>query len=342
MSTGLNLAGGLLLIAGAGIATALIIVAIMPLLRRYALARPNARSSHTMPTPQGAGIAIIAVPFLLLVALMVSSETATKDGWAVYLALAIAILAATGAVDDVFPLPVAVRLIVQFAAAGLVVAAIPETVRILPFLPSWLESTGLVVGLVWFINLVNFMDGIDGITVVEMTSIAAGVVLVHAVAEPVMHTSVSLIAVGLIGALLGFAPFNRHVALVFMGDVGSLPIGALAGWMLVVLAAEGHIAAALLLPLYYLSDATVTLVRRLRRGERVQEAHRSHFYQLAVQRGFRVPEVTNRIFGLNVVLILLALLSVETGSAVVDVACLLAGGILTAALLRHFERGRHG
>jgi len=86
--------------------------------------------------------------------------------------------------------------------------------------------------------------------------------------------------------------------------------------------------------------ATVTLVRRMRRGERLHQAHRCHSYQLAVQRGFRVPEVTNRIFGLNIALILLALLSVELRSTIVDVVAVSTGVILTAALLRHFERGR--
>jgi UDP-N-acetylmuramyl pentapeptide phosphotransferase/UDP-N-acetylglucosamine-1-phosphate transferase len=340
MSTGLNLAGGLMLIAGAGIATAALIMLIMPLLRRYALARPNARSSHSAPTPQGAGAAIIVTPVVLLLTAWLWGAEADGNAWAIRLAMAIVLLAATGALDDIFQLPVLLRLIIQFAAATLVVFAVPENMRIIPFLPGWLETAGLVIGLVWFINLTNFMDGIDGITVVVVTSIAMGVVLVHAVTDSVAITSVSVVAIGLIGALVGFAPFNRHVASVFMGDVGSLPIGALTGWMMIVLAAEGYIAAALLLPLYYLADATTTLFRRWRRGERLQEAHRSHFYQLAVQRGFRVPEVTNRIFGLNVVLILLALLTVELGTLAVDVTCLMAGGILTAALLRHFERGR--
>ena len=125
-----------------------------------------------------------------------------------------------------------------------------------------------------------------------------------------------------------------------MGDVGSLPIGALVGWMLIVVAGDGNIAAAILLPMYYLADATVTLVRRMRRGERLYEAHRSHSYQLAVQRGFRVPEVTNRIFGLNIALILLALLSVELQSTVGDIVAVGTGAVLTAALMRHFERGR--
>ena len=88
--------------------------------------------------------------------------------------------------------------------------------------------------------------------------------------------------------MIGFAYFNRPVARLFLGDVGSLPIGLLLGWLLLLLAANGHLAAALLMPLYYLADATITLLRRLFRGEPVWHAHRTHFYQLATDRGFTV------------------------------------------------------
>ena len=98
----------------------------------------------------------------------------------------------------------------------------------------------------------------------------------------------TLVALALCGAMIGFAPFNRPVARLFLGDVGSLPIGLLLGWLLVVLAGSGHFAAALLLPLYYLADATITLLRRLANGEPVWQAHRSHFYQRAMDNGFSV------------------------------------------------------
>ena len=339
MSTGLSLVGGATIIFVTGVATAALITLLKPALRRYALARPNARSSHSEPTPQGAGAAIIAMPIAVLVMLAVSNG-ATVLIWPLQVAVALIVLAVIGALDDIWSMPVAVRLIGQIAAAGVIVHALPDVTPIIPVLPYWVETAGLVIGLVWFINLTNFMDGIDGITIVEMICIATGIVLIAAITGSENAMSVVPIAVGLIGALLGFVPFNRHIASVFMGDVGSLPIGALVGWMLIVVASDGSIAAAFLLPMYYLADATLTLLRRLRRGERLYEAHRSHSYQLAVERGFRVPEVTNRIFGLNIALILLALLSVELQSPIVDVVALSTGAILTAALLRHFERGR--
>lgn len=338
LASGLNVLSGFGLLLLAAITSALLIAALMPLLQRYALARPNARSSHTEPTPQGAGVAIIAVP---VVVLLLGYLFGDQEEWQLLLAASLALLAITGAVDDVYPLPVLVRLIIQILAAYLVVIARPDEKQIFEFLPSWLETLGLVVGLVWFINLTNFMDGIDGITVVQKSCVSLGVVLLLANLASPAGSYVSPVAISLLGALIGFIPFNKHVASAFMGDVGSLPIGALTGWMLIIVAAEGFVAAALLLPMYYLADATVTLYRRWKRGEKLHHAHRSHFYQLAVQRGFRVPEVTNRILGLNVTLGLLALLSVEIASPVVDIAVVIAGAILTAALMRHFDRGRN-
>ena len=94
-----------------------------------------------------------------------------------------------------------------------------------------------------------------------------------------------MVAVALCGAMLGFAPFNKPVAKIFLGDVGSLPIGLLLFWLLLLLAGSGHLAAAMLLPLYYLADTTITLLRRLIAGEPVTQAHRKHFYQRALDGG---------------------------------------------------------
>jgi UDP-N-acetylmuramyl pentapeptide phosphotransferase/UDP-N-acetylglucosamine-1-phosphate transferase len=106
------------------------------------------------------------------------------------------------------------------------------------------------------------------------------------------------------------------------------------------LAANGHLAAALLLPLYYLADATVTLVRRLRRGENVQRAHRTHFYQRATDLGFSVTEIVARVFAVNLVLAALAIGSVAASSPAVGVAALALGAALVAGLLVHFGRQR--
>jgi UDP-N-acetylmuramyl pentapeptide phosphotransferase/UDP-N-acetylglucosamine-1-phosphate transferase len=149
-----------------------------------------------------------------------------------------------------------------------------------------------------------------------------------------------LIALALLGALVGFAPFNKPVARLFLGVVGSLPIGLLLGWLLLQLAGNGHLAAALLLPLYYLADATLTLLRRVAAREPFWEAHRGHFYQRAVDSGVTVTAVTARVFLVNVGLAALALISVARPGTGIDAATLAVGAGLVAWLLVHFARGK--
>ena len=208
----------------------------------------------------------------------------------------------------------------------------------MPLLPRALERALLLLGGVWFVNLVNFMDGIDWMTVAEVVPITAGVALLGLIGA--VPPSAMLVALALLGAMIGFAPFNRPVARLFLGDVGSLPIGLLLGWLLMMLASRGHLAAALLLPLYYLADATITLARRLARREAVWQAHRTHFYQRATDGGFSVTEIVVRVFVLNLALATLALVSAIEPDLRVDLATLALGGALVAWLLGTFARGK--
>jgi UDP-N-acetylmuramyl pentapeptide phosphotransferase/UDP-N-acetylglucosamine-1-phosphate transferase len=314
-----------------------LILALRPLLVRYALARPNARSSHAAPTPQGGGIAVVtaALASLWLGAALAGLAGETQLAG---LTLAAAILALIGVVDDIRGLGPAPRLLVQAVAVGVVIATLPSDVRIVPLLPRALEWVLLLVGGVWFVNLVNFMDGIDWMTVAETVPIAAGAALLGLIGAVPLSTV--LVALALLGATIGFAPFNRPVARLFLGDVGSLPIGLMLGWILMVLASRGHLAAALLLPLYYLADATITLARRLARREAVWQAHRTHFYQRATDGGFAVTEIVVRVFVLNIALATLALVSAIEPDLRVDLATLALGGALVAWLLGTFARGK--
>ncbi|MCK1737019.1 glycosyltransferase family 4 protein [Bradyrhizobium sp. 138] len=320
----------LLALAPAGLA-ALISAGItwcsMPLLQRYALARPNARSSHELPTPQGAGIAVVAAT--LLVGWIYAWIPLPLIGSAVLIAL-------VGLVDDIRPLPVVVRLLLQAAAVAAVVLTTPEALRIVPALPLAVERTLLLIGGVWFVNLVNFMDGLDLMTVAEVVPVTAALALLGWYGD--LSASAAWLATALCGAMLGFAPFNKPVAKVFLGDVGSLPIGLLLGWCLLELAWHGQQAAALLLPAYYLADSTITLFRRIIRREPFWSAHRTHFYQRATDNGFTAPRVIGEVFALNLVLALLAIVTVRAASLTITIVSLFAGAAAVALVLQRFSR----
>ncbi len=186
-------------------------------------------------------------------------------------------LALVGLADDRFTLSAKLRLLAQLLVAGAYLALLGPAA-------GWLELLALGLGLVWMGNLYNFMDGSDGL--------AGGMALfgfsAFAVAAALAgQAGLALVCAGVAAAAAGFLIFNFHPARIFMGDVGSVPLGFLAG-ALGLAGREGG-AWPLWFPLLvfapFILDATVTLLRRALRGERIWQAHRTHYYQRLVQMG---------------------------------------------------------
>ena len=326
-------------LVGTAFATALLIFALGPLLRSYALAKPGIRSSHQVPTPQGGGIAVIAAATAAVcVCLLLLLPEITTWPQLTILVAAVILLASVGALADTRPIAVAPRLLLQILAVAAVVYQLPSDLHIVPVVPAWLERVLLVFGGVWFVNLVNFMDGLDWLTVAQVVPITAAIALIGLLG--LLPPEAVVISLATCGAMIGFSFFNRPVARLFLGDVGSLPIGLVIGWLLVLLAGSGGRVAAFLLPLYSVADSTITLLRRLVGGERVWEAHRSHFYQRATDRGFSVIDVVTRVFVTNVILGGLAILSVIYPGKVSQIGAVIGGITLVTCLLVVFERGR--
>jgi UDP-N-acetylmuramyl pentapeptide phosphotransferase/UDP-N-acetylglucosamine-1-phosphate transferase len=317
--------------------SAVITWAIRPLMLRHALARPNARSSHRIPTPQGAGIAVIAATLVVSGIIMAEFGAADLQVPAAVFAAAL-FIAVVGFADDVKSIDVLPRLLLQGVAVAAIVFTASSDLRIVPACPFWIERSLLLLAGLWFVNLVNFMDGLDWMTVAEAVPITAAVLILGALGE--FPASPTLVAAALCGAMFGFAPFNRPIAKIFLGDVGSLPIGLLLGWCLLQLGYDKQYAAALLLPMYYLFDATATLLRRMARREPFWSAHRSHFYQRATDNGFTVWRVVGEVFALNLALAALAIGSVLVRSMAIEIALLIAGCVATACLMRRFSQPR--
>ena len=346
----------LLFLAVTAFGAMLLVGVLHPLLVRYALARPNARSAHTTPTPQGGGIAVLIAAGIAAVfgAAALGAEGPTALGFGagsrfaidglgwdrlLVVLFATVLIALVGLVDDLRPLPPLPRLALQVVAMAIAVSALPEGARVLPVLPLAVERVLLVLGGAWFVNLTNFMDGMDWLTVVEVVPVTGALAFFWGFGFLSAPGGIAMLA--LCGAILGFAPFNKPVARLFLGDVGSLAIGLLVATGLYDLAAHGGLAAAILLPLYYIADSGVTLVWRLRRGERVWEAHRSHFYQVAAARGLSVREVLARVLVTNLALAGFAAASlVQTGPWLPAIDLALGAGVV-AVLLRGLSRGRH-
>jgi UDP-N-acetylmuramyl pentapeptide phosphotransferase/UDP-N-acetylglucosamine-1-phosphate transferase len=316
------------LLAGASLASAWAATGAVTrwLTRRAILDRPNARSAHARPTPRGGGIGLLAglvVGWLGAAALLPGGDAGAVGG----VLLAALLLAGASFIDDLRGLPVAIRLLAQVLAVAWGVASLdPGELVFQGPLPGELDRLATALAWLWFVNLFNFMDGIDGISGVEAATVGIGVALVAWFAG-----SFATVGQGatLAAAALGFLVWNWHPAKVFLGDVGSVPLGLLLGWLLIRLALDGAWAAALILPAYYWTDASLTLLRRLARGAPVWRAHREHFYQRALDHGFGHADVARQVLAANLVLIALAWLSLQApwlalALAVLPVARLLA------------------
>ena len=328
MSLTASLAAG-----GAGFAAVAALTGLVrAVLRRHGVMdRPNERSSHAGPVPRGGGIAVVGVLIAAWLALWLS-DACQGCGALFWVALAGALgLAAISWLDDLRGgLSALLRLLAQVAAVAAGIASLPGDALVFQgALPALVDHALAAAAWLWFVNLFNFMDGIDGISGAEGASLGLGTFLL--VLLGVAPAGLGPLGLALAGVSLGFLLWNWNPAKIFLGDVGSVPLGYLAGWLLLALASAGAWQAALLLPAYYLADATFTLTRRLLRGRRIWEAHREHLYQRAVAAGWSHGRTTALIAGHNLLLIGLALAS-QQGTAAAG-AALAAGALLVAALL---------
>jgi Fuc2NAc and GlcNAc transferase len=247
---------------------------------------PNSRSSHEQPTPSGAGMGFVTAVLVLATAATLRANPEFANELTV-VAIALAVLSVVGGLDDRFTLSAPVRFAVHIAASLAVVVLVN---RIAP-LPGYWNAAWLLLWGFWTvssINIVNFMDGIDG-----MVGAQALVYGLYLYALLPRYSLAGLLGLILAFASLGFLTWNWAPAKIFMGDVGSGPLGM----MLVVAGAlavgAGMNPALVFLPLFPLFfDALATVLLRLRRGERLTIAHRSHLYQRMARRPIDHPVVS--------------------------------------------------
>jgi len=238
------------------------------LAQRIALDRANARSLHQGAVPRAGGLVVISIA--VIVGLLASTGLTVVAGMAGALML-------LGWADDRYGLPVSLRLAAHLISASAIL------MLLLPAAPAWAWLL-LALALTWAMNLYNFMDGADGLAG-GMAVFGFGAYAIAGISGDAL--GLAMLSASVAGAAAGFLPHNLPPARVFMGDAGSVPLGFLAG----VLGVIGWTAGAwpgwfpLLVFSPFVVDASVTLLRRALRGERVWHAHRDHLYQRMVRSG---------------------------------------------------------
>ncbi|MDQ3068417.1 MAG: glycosyltransferase family 4 protein [Acidobacteriota bacterium] len=272
--------------------------------RRYAIARrlldvPNARSSHAVPTPRGGGLAVAASATCAFSLLAVGGILPWPLFWALVGGGTLA--AVVGFIDDHGHVPPKWRLLGHVGGAAWILLCLggPPAVSIFGFtlLPGPTSSVLLLLYVVWLLNLTNFMDGIDGLAAVETITVSIGGALLY---TTVAGSTPWVAPLVMAGAAAGFLVWNWPPAMIFLGDAGS-------GFIGIVLATLSLQAAGVAAPLFwswvillgvFIVDATLTLGRRMLRGERFYEAHRTHAYQQAT-RGRSHAAVTLTVCAIN-------------------------------------------
>lgn len=260
---------------------------------------PNARSSHTIATPRGGGIAIIVVWFVGLSYFFASGEINQKLFFALFAGIVLFVISI---LDDIYSLKPVIRLIAQAISVGLALFFIGGVQTIdfgfFVFDSIWINTFLAFVGLIWFINLFNFLDGIDGYASTE--TIAVGLAFYFFVPQSILLV--------LVFSTLGFLMWNWQPAKIFMGDAGSTVLGFTLGVLSLYYSQAFNISLfVFLIPssLFWF-DATLTLFRRWRNKENLSEAHKKHAYQRLVQSGFSHQKVVLWSILANVFLFVLA------------------------------------
>ncbi|NWB91692.1 MraY family glycosyltransferase [Pseudomonas agarici] len=313
--------------------------------RRYALRRslidiPNNRSSHSQPTPRGGGLAIVISFIFCLPATIFFNGNSLSTSVALTLSgVGIALL---GFLDDHGHIAARWRLLGHFFFAALILFFLDKipiiTIIGIELHTSWFNFIILTLYLVWMLNLYNFMDGIDGIASVEALCVCLSAVLLYYFSgfEQLIWSPLILSM-----AVSGFLYWNFPPAKIFMGDAGSGFLGITLG----ALSLQATIVAPRLLWMWvillgvFIVDATFTLVRRLLRGEKIYEAHRSHAYQFAARRFGRHLPVTLSVGVINLFWLLPIAFCVVMSWLDGVVGVLLAYAPLCAAAIK-FHAGR--
>ena len=243
---------------------------------------PNERSSHTTPTPRGGGIAFVATSLIGLLLLLLNDGLNRTELLA--LCCAGSIVAIAGHLDDRQKISGAtVRLVLHAVSAIILIVGIGFPSQISLF--NRAINTGIigsilgVIYLMWLLNLFNFMDGTDGIAASEAIFVVlAGAFLNYHVLSDASHSAAAVV---LAASTFGFILYNWSPAKIFMGDVGSGFLGIVIGGLSLIAANQDPelLWVWIILLAVFVSDATVTLIRRLLRKQKPHVAHRSHAYQ---------------------------------------------------------------
>ena len=304
--------------------------------------KPSERSNHIIPTPKGAGL--ILIPLVIFSTLLVFFwDRGHYQEWLPFFICAL-ILMIMSFIDDIKNLSSKLRLTIQLSCVIFSIFFFIDEIKVSSSLLGVLEHTGesklfldffliilFSIAWMWIINLFNFMDGMDGITASQVCIFSLGInflSLFDFLDIQFQHLSLIIFSV-----FFGFFIYNKPPAKIFLGDVGSIPIGYIVGLILIKCIVTNQLFIPLIILLmYHILDSTITLLFRILKGQNILQAHSTHFYQKILRAGYSHKFVLNKLLILYILLFCLSLIS-----TLYPIGSLLAAFILTSSLLRYFS-----
>lgn len=308
MTSMVNLAGLFILVLLASVLSTYLLIKVMT--KFGVVDVPGTRRAHARPTPRGGGVSLVLIiTFALPFFEYCMSGEYLLSIQVVQLLLPLAIISF---LDDVSHVLVPLRLFIHFICTYFAIKWLVHPNNILHYdTPMWLDLTLGTFALATFLNVYNFLDGIDGITASQSIHMSITILLLCMLrADVIPHVElVVAIATIILAWSIGFIVFNWQPAKIFIGDVGSITLGFLLGLVLLIIASSGPrlFLACVIMSLYYIADGGITILIRLVNGERIWEPHLKHFFQRAVRRGRTHQYVVRRIASCNILLMLFAL-----------------------------------
>ena len=285
--------------------------------------RPSKRSNHQKPTPKGAGL--ILIPLILASILFyINHQLINAYPWFIFCCFSL-VLFFISLIDDIYNLSVMPRLLIQLICVIYLLFYLDNDVN--NFLQRFYLNYGieepnlfsetflkffLVTLWIWLINLFNFMDGMDGITVSQTSSFTVGIIILSLIGK----ISDDYIYIGLIllSTMIAFFYWNAPPAKIFLGDVGSIPLGFLLSSIIIYNLLEwNNFIPLIILILFHFMDASITLFLRILNKRKIFSAHSEHFYQKKMRNGFSHKEILTKINIINFTLILFSLIYYKIG-----------------------------
>lgn len=319
------------------VATFILILSYRDIAKKFGIVdKPDERRNHIGELVRGAGIVILfcsIISYYIYISYYNGNATSTT---AMKILLISAVLGIIFFLEDVGSVRTSIRFTAQIVSAILAVYICKDMILVLPNVPYFVNFIIVVIGWVWFMNLYNFMDGIDGMTATNTIFFLLAIILLTSSSMFGAKTDIDGLCISILPTFIAFFLLNRHPAKVIIGDSGSIAFGFILGYIFLNLSNCVGLVIPIIICSYYLFDSSLTLISRITKMENILNPHSKHFFQIAVRGGLKPNQICNIIICVNIAMFGIAYLLLTHNSTINVLIGIISCLIINAILLTHF------